>query len=69
MPFELIEIPAGKRGKRVRGYQTHSRRQEGEQMLAAAGKNPALLPRIFRARSRGILRRSWPIRLERWKLR
>lgn len=37
MPFELIEIPAGKRGKNADIKRILDK--EGEQMLAAAGKN------------------------------
>lgn len=44
MPFELIEIPAGKRGKNADIKRILDK--EGEQMLAAAGRI-ALLPRIF----------------------
>ncbi|MBO0246613.1 23S rRNA (pseudouridine(1915)-N(3))-methyltransferase RlmH, partial [Vibrio sp. Vb0592] len=37
MPFELVEIPAGKRGKDA--DTTRILEKEGEMMLAAAGKN------------------------------
>lgn len=37
MPFELVEIPAGKRGKNADIKRILEK--EGEQMLAAAGKN------------------------------
>ena len=46
MPFELIEIPAGKRGKNADIKRILDK--EGEQMLAAAGKNPHCHPRYSR---------------------
>ena len=52
MPFELIEIPAGKRGKNADIKRILDK--EGEQMLAAAAKT-ALSPSIFQA-SPGIRR-------------
>lgn len=45
MPFELIEIPAGKRGKNADIKRILDK--EGEQMLAAAGK-PHCHPRYSR---------------------
>ncbi len=54
MPFELLEIPAGKRGKNADIKRILDK--EGEMMLAAAGKN-RIVTRIFRE-NRGI-RRSW----------
>lgn len=54
MPFELVEIPAGKRGKNADIKRILEK--EGEMMLAAAGKT-ASSPWIFRG-NRGI-RRSW----------
>lgn len=54
MPFELVEIPAGKRGKNADIKRILDK--EGELMLAAAGKT-ASSPSIFRENP-GI-RRSW----------
>lgn len=54
MPFELIEIPAGKRGKNADIKRILDK--EGEQMLAAAGKT-ASSPLISRV-NHGT-RRSW----------
>jgi rRNA large subunit m3Psi methyltransferase RlmH len=54
MPFELVEIPAGKRGKNADIKRILDK--EGELMLAAAGKT-ASSPSIFRVNP-GI-RRSW----------
>ena len=53
MPFELIEIPAGKRGKNADIKRILDK--EGEQMLAAAGKN-----RIVTAGSRAGRREPVP---------
>ena len=53
MPFELIEIPAGKRGKNADIKRILDK--EGEQMLAAAGKNRIVTPQLA-------------AELERWKL-
>lgn len=60
MPFELIEIPAGKRGKNADIKRILD--QEGKAMLAACGKGK-LLPWIFRV-SLG-LRSNWR---NNWKL-
>lgn len=54
MPFELVEIPAGKRGKNADIKRILEK--EGEMMLAAAGKN-RIVTWIFRV-NHGI-RRSW----------
>lgn len=58
MPFELIEIPAGKRGKNADIKRILDK--EGEMMLAAAGKNRIVTLDI--PGRRGI-RRSWPASL------
>lgn len=42
MPFELVEIPAGKRGKNADIKRILEK--EGEMMLAAAGKNRIVTP-------------------------
>ena len=55
MPFELTEIPAGKRGKNADIKRILDK--EGEQMLAAVGKGNRIVTLDIRAR-RGK-RRSW----------
>ncbi len=64
MPFELIEIPAGKRGKNADIKRILDK--EGEQMLAAAGKKPALSPSIFQCKPWDTPQLA--AELERWKL-
>lgn len=66
MPFELVEIPAGKRGKNADIKRILEK--EGEMMLAAAGKNrivtldipgkPWDTPQL--ARETGTLETGWP---------
>jgi 23S rRNA (pseudouridine1915-N3)-methyltransferase len=64
MPFELVEIPAGKRGKNADIKRILDK--EGELMLAAAGKT-ASSPSISPVNP-GI-RRSWrKWTLERWRI-
>lgn len=62
MPFELIEIPAGKRGKNADIKRILDK--EGEQMLAAAGKNRIVTLDIPGKRDTPQL----AAELERWKL-
>lgn len=58
MPFELIEIPAGKRGKNADIKRILDK--EGEQMLAAAGKNHIVtLDILVNHRTRRSWRLNW----------